>query len=141
MTRATFRAGSGGHAMCRNRDRLILKYGQASTRGRMRAAGRSRFAKALNTCSGVLRAGCAATLLILAQGCATTPKPVSPPSADLRASLGTVGVVSVGPPLRATVLGPVSIGSQAGKGALKGAEIGGLSGGGAGGMAGFGCGP
>src|SRR4051812_46835542 len=81
-----------------------------------------------------------AAFLILAQGCATPSSP-SPPSADVRASLGIVGVVSVGPSFGAMMLGQVGVTNDVGKGALKGLEVGGLSGAGVGALAGLPCGP
>ena len=83
-------------------------------------------------------AGCS-LILLLAQGCATSPPP--PLSQDVRASLGTVGVISVGPELSADVSGPIGTGKEAGRGALKGGAIGGLSGAGAGALAGLSTGP
>src|SRR5262245_31226785 len=84
-------------------------------------------------------AGCS-LILLLAQGCATTAPP-PPLSQDIRASLGTIGVISAGPQLMADVSGPVGTGREAGRGALKGGAIGGLGGAGVGAIAGLSTGP
>src|SRR6185436_11663946 len=72
-------------------------------------------------------------------GCATSPPP--PLKQDVRASLGTIGLISIGPELMADVSGPIGTGKEAGRGALKGGAIGGLSGAGAGALAGLATGP
>ena len=55
-------------------------------------------------------AACLATLLLVGQSC----RRLAPPSLghETRASLGTVGVYSVGPSLDASLSGPVGIGPQ-----------------------------
>jgi hypothetical protein len=85
-------------------------------------------------------AGCS-LILLLAQGCATTMPPAPPLSQELRASLGTIGVISVGPEFMANVSGPVGTGREAARGALKGGAIGGLGGAGVGALAGLTTGP
>jgi hypothetical protein len=87
----------------------------------------------------MVTAGCS-LILLLAQGCATTSPP-APLGQDVRASLGTIGVISVGPELMADVAGPIGTGREAGRGALKGGAIGGLSGAGVGALAGLSTGP
>ncbi len=57
------------------------------------------------------------------------------------AALGQIGVVSVGPALGGTLTAPVGVGSEVGRGVLKGATVGGLSGAGVGAVAGFATGP
>jgi hypothetical protein len=83
-------------------------------------------------------AGCS-LIVLLAQGCATSPP--APLGQDVRASLGTIGVISVGPELTADVSGPIGTGREAGRGALKGGALGGLTGAGAGALAGLSTGP
>ena len=83
-------------------------------------------------------AGCS-LILLLAQACATSPP--APLGQDVRASLGTIGVISVGPELTADVSGPIGTGREAGRGALKGGALGGLTGAGAGALAGLSTGP
>jgi hypothetical protein len=78
---------------------------------------------------------------VLGMGGCSTMGPPEPPGASVRASFGNMGIISVGPMLGPTVLGPVSANSETGRGALKGAEIGGLSGVGAGVLGSFACGP
>ena len=82
--------------------------------------------------------------LLFAQGCASTPKlpsPSPPLGEELRASLGTVGVVSAGAPLGAGVSGPIGFGNEAGEGALDGALTGGGLGAVGGAIYGLACGP
>jgi hypothetical protein len=124
-----------------NHSWLIWKYRRILTRARRRAGGSDTLAKVVNGWLMTLVTGCVATLLILAQGCATTPMPPAPPSAEVRAALGTVGMVSVGPPLGANVQGPIGVGKEIGRGAAKGGAIGGLSGAGAGALLGLATGP
>ena len=83
----------------------------------------------------------ASFVLLVAQGCATTPPPPQLLTQDVRASLGTIGVISFGPQLMADVSGPVGGGREAGRGALKGGAIGGLGGAGIGAIAGAFTGP
>jgi len=82
--------------------------------------------------------------LIFVQGCASTPDlppPSPPPDAGLRASLGTVGVISAGAPLGAEVSGPIGFGGEAREGAMEGAiAVGGLGAVG-GALYGLACGP
>lgn len=80
-------------------------------------------------------------LLLTAQGCSTTPRPPEPLSHQLRASLGTVGVISVRSQIGGDVTGPVGTGSEAGRGAARGLAIGGLGGAGIGALAGLSTGP
>jgi len=88
-------------------------------------------------------AACLATLLLFGQGC----RRPAPPSLgeETRASLGPVGVYSVGPPLDASLSGPIGVGKQSLEGAAKGGGIGLVSGAGGGALAGAGiglfCGP
>ena len=88
-------------------------------------------------------AACLATLLLLGQGCR---RPAPPSLAEeTRASLGPVGVYSVGPPLDASLSGPIGVGKQSLEGAAKGGGIGLASGAGGGALTGAGlglvCGP
>lgn len=91
----------------------------------------------------VSAAACLATLLLFGESCR---RPAPPPlGRETRASLGTVGVYSVGPPLDASLSGPVGVGKQSLEGAAKGGGIGLLSGAGGGALTGAGvglfCGP
>src|ERR1051326_4316216 len=79
-------------------------------------------------------------IFVVVEGCSTTRQPESP-SPELRAAFGKVGVISVGPMLGPTVLGPVSVKSETARGALRGGEIGGLSGVGVGVLGSIACGP
>lgn len=82
---------------------------------------------------------CMVALLISAPGCVRrTPPPLE---SAARASLGTVGVLSVGPPPEGSINGPVGVGTQAMKGAAKGGGIGVLSGAGGGALLGLATGP
>jgi hypothetical protein len=88
-------------------------------------------------------AACLATLLLFGQGC---QRPTPPSLAEeTRASLGPVGVYSVGPPLDASLSGPIGVGKQSLEGAAKGGGIGLASGAGGGALTGAGlglvCGP
>jgi len=73
--------------------------------------------------------------------CASAPKPPPRLADDVRSSLGTVGVITVGPPVGGEVDGPVGVGGQATVGALGGAAIGTAGGFGAGLALGLLCGP
>ena len=91
----------------------------------------------------VSAAACFATLLLFGQGCRRpAPRLLGQ---ETRASLGTVGVYSVGPTLDASLSGPVGVGKQSLEGATKGGGIGLLSGAGGGALTGAGvglfCGP
>jgi len=84
-----------------------------------------------------------ATLLLFSQGCRNPAPP--PLDQDIRASLGTVGVYSIGPTLNTSVSGPIGVREETLKGAAKGGGIGVLSGIGGGALTGAGvglvCGP
>ncbi len=85
---------------------------------------RFRFAKAF--------AGICIFSLLFAQGCATAPNISAPLSEELRGSLGTVGVISVGPPPAPEALGPIGWREEGQESAGRGAIIGGAAGAGAG---------
>ena len=79
-----------------------------------------------------------ALLLATTEGCG----PVRSPAVESdRASLGTVGVYSVGAPPAASLHAPVGVPGQVAKGAAKGGTIGVLSGAGSGALASLVCGP
>jgi hypothetical protein len=78
---------------------------------------------------------------LMVQSCAIPPEAPSPPSESVRASLGKVGVVSVGSALGGTVSGPIGVGNEAAKGIFEGGAIGGASGAGVGAVVGLVCGP
>ena len=84
-------------------------------------------------------AACLMALLTATQGCA--PRKPPPLAADVRASLGTVGVYSVGPSVEGSLAAPVGVGKQGVKGAAKGGGIGLLSGAGGGAILGLFTGP
>jgi hypothetical protein len=77
----------------------------------------------------------------LLSSCAGPPRPPPRLADDVRSSLGTVGVITVGPPLGGEVDGPVGVGGQAAVGALGGAAVGTAGGFGAGFALGLLCGP
>ena len=86
----------------------------------------------------IMRGIAGLAVLAAAQGCG----PVGSPPADLdRASLGTVGVYSVGAPPAASLGAPVGVPGQVAKGAAMGGTIGVLSGAGSGALASLACGP
>src|SRR5437867_10122872 len=92
----------------------------------------------------VLAAACLSTLLLsVVQGCRGSAPP--PLGHETRASLGSVGVYSVGPPPDVSISGWVGVGRQRLKGAAKGGGIGFVSGLGVGALTGAGiglaCGP
>jgi hypothetical protein len=119
--------------------RLVWIHRRLLIRASNRVGGKTRLV-GLSKVVATVAAACSLVLL-LAQGCATTPPPPLPLSQDIRAALGTTGVISVGPQLAADVSGPVGTGREAGRGALKGGAIGGLSGAGVGAVAGLFTGP
>jgi hypothetical protein len=83
-------------------------------------------------------AACSVSLLLSLSGCASSAPTLDE---DIRASLGTVGILSVGPQPDGIVTGPIGTGREAGRGALRGGGIGGLTGAGAGAIAGLATGP
>ena len=92
----------------------------------------------------VLAAACLSTLLLsVVQGCRRLAPP--PLGHETRASLGSVGVYSVGPPPDVSISGSVGVGRQRLKGAAKGGGVGFVSGLGVGALTGAGiglaCGP
>ena len=119
--------------------RLVWRYRRLLIRAANGVGGKPRLVS-LSKVLTMLTAGCSIILLV-AQGCATTPPPPQPLTQDVRAALGTVGVISVGPQLAGDVSGPVGTGKEAGRGAAKGGAIGGLSGAGIGALAGLTTGP
>ena len=124
-----------------NPGRLVRKYRRLVLSGSVKAGCRRGLAHAASCCAAMLFAVAAAVLILTAEGCATTPKPALAPTQEVRDSLGRIGVVSVGPALGGTLVGPVGVGSEAGKGAVRGGAIGGLSGAGIGAVAGLTTGP
>ena len=83
-----------------------------------------------------------ATTLFLAN-CASTPEPDPLPHVmeDVRSSLRTVGVITIGPNVGGELEAPVGIGNQIAIGVIGGGAIGGVSGAGAGALIGLACGP
>lgn len=79
-----------------------------------------------------------ALMLATTQGCGPVGSPQPEPD---RASVGTVGVYSVGAPPGASLAAPVGVPGQVAKGAAKGGTIGVLSGAGTGALASLACGP
>jgi len=120
-----------------NRKRLVWIHRRCLLRASKLVGGKDRLVR-LSKLVATVTAGCSLVLL-LAQGCATSPP--APLGQDVRASLGTMGVISVGPELMADISGPIGTGREAGRGALKGGAIGGLSGAGVGALAGLSTGP
>jgi len=120
-----------------NRKRLVRIHRRCLLRASKLAGGKDRLV-GLSKFFATVTAGCS-LILLLALGCATSPPP--PLKQDVRASLGTIGLISIGPELMADVSGPIGTGKEAGRGALKGGAIGGLSGAGAGALAGLATGP
>lgn len=118
--------------------RLVWRYRRLFIRASDQLGGKARLV-GLSKLVTTLTAG-GSLILLVAQGCATTPPP-APLTQEIRASLGTVGVTSIGPELAGDVSGPVGTGKEAGRGAVKGGAIGGLSGAGIGALAGLTTGP
>jgi hypothetical protein len=123
------------------RDWVIRRWRRAVIRASWKVGGKPRLIMQLSRASAAVASACVAVLLMCAPGCATTPKPIPLPSQEVRASLGKVGVISVGVALDGTVSGPVGVGHEIGKGALRGGAIGGLGLAGTGALLGLGCGP
>jgi len=121
-----------------NRKRLVWIHRRCLLRASKLVGGKDRLVR-LSKLVATVTAGCS-LILLLAQGCATTSSP-APLGQDVRASLGTLGVISVGPELMADISGPIGTGREAGRGAVKGGAIGGLSGAGVGALAGLATGP
>ena len=121
--------------------RLIRRWRRMVIAASRKVGGISGLTVLLSRGTTALAFGCLAALLMSAPGCVTTPKTTPLPSAELRASLGQVGVMSVGPALEGTVSGAVGVGQEIGKGALRGGALGGLGGAGTGALLGLGCGP
>ena len=121
-----------------NRKHLVWIHRRCLLRASKLVGGKDRLVR-LSKLVATVTAGCSLVLL-LAQGCATSPP--APLGQDVRASLGTMGVISsVAPELMADISGPIGTGREAGRGALKGGAIGGLSGAGVGALAGLSTGP
>jgi hypothetical protein len=89
----------------------------------------------------VSRTVAAFAVAFVVSSCAGTPRPPPNLAHDVRSSLGTVGVITVGLPVGGEVDGPVGVGGQAAVGALKGGAIGTAGGFGAGFALGLLCGP
>ena len=119
--------------------RLVWVHRRMLIRAAKLAGGKARLVT-LSKIVASVTAACSLVLL-LAQGCATATPPAPPLTEEVRASLGTIGLISVGPQLMADVSGPVGTGREAGRGALKGGAIGGLGGAGVGAVAGLFTGP
>src|SRR4051812_37870647 len=79
--------------------------------------------------------------ICVVSSCSGTPKPLPVLPRDVRSSLGTVGVLTSGPPVGGKVDGPVGVGKEAAVGVLEGAAIGTPSGFVTGGLLGLICGP
>ena len=120
-----------------NRKRFVWIHRRCLLRASKLAGGKDRLVR-LSQLFATVTAGCS-LILLLALGCATSPPP--PLKQDVRASLGTIGVISIGPELMADVSGPIGTGKEAGRGAVKGGAIGGLGGAGVGALAGLATGP
>jgi hypothetical protein len=75
--------------------------------------------------------------------CASTPEPEPLPQVteEVRSSLETVGVITVGPNVGGELDAPVGVGNQIAIGVIGGGAIGGVSGDGAGALIGLTCGP
>jgi hypothetical protein len=78
---------------------------------------------------------------LMLANCASTPEPLPHVTEDVRSSLGTVGVITIGPTVGGELEAPVGVGNQIALGVIGGGAIGGVSGAGAGALIGLTCGP
>lgn len=82
----------------------------------------------------------AAASLIVAN-CTSTPESLPQLTEDVGSSLGTVGVITIGPSVGGSLEGPVGVSNQVAGGIIGGGVIGGASGAGTGALFGLLCGP
>src|SRR5256885_6962618 len=107
---------------------LVRRWRRMILRASRKAGGRAELFTLLSRTATAFAAGCIAMLILYVPGCASTAMSPPPPSREVRASLGQVGVISVGPELSGSISGPIGVGREIGRGAFRFGSIRGPSG-------------